>query len=162
MSNFKVLAIDDSSNNLFALEYVLKSLEEIELIKAQSGKEGLELLKREDINLVLVDIQMPGMNGFEFFNILKNEEDYKQIPIIFLTAYYVSDEFKNRGFKLGAFDYLTKPLDENRLINIVKLHQKLHHENCKNEHLQKQLEEAVALLNKSGIDFTIASDNSVE
>lgn len=162
MSNFKVLAIDDSSNNLFALEYVLKSLEGVELIQAQSGKEGLELLQREKINLALVDIQMPSMNGFEFFNILKNDDEYKQIPIIFLTAYYVSDEFKTRGFKLGAFDYLTKPLDENRLINIIKLHQKLHLENCKNEQLQRQLDEAVELLNKSGIDFTIVSDNSVE
>lgn len=126
METLKVLTIDDDLNNLYALECVLEQLEGVEIIQASSGLEGLEIIDKSNIHLILVDIQMPHMNGFEFVNALKEKGLLESIPVVFLTAYYKSEEFESRGYKLGAFDYLTKPIDEDRLLNKVILYNKLH------------------------------------
>ncbi|MCP4914866.1 MAG: response regulator [Oligoflexia bacterium] len=124
MKELTVLAIDDNDNNLTTLEFVLKQLENVNVIKAENGKVGLEKLEKNHIDLIIVDIQMPVMNGFEFCNIVANDERFNKIPYIFLTAYFKSEEFESRGYKLGAFDYMTKPIDEFRLLNKVNLYRR--------------------------------------
>lgn len=140
MEKLKVLTIDDDLNNLYALECILEQLDGVEVIQASSGIEALKLIENLNIHLILVDIQMPHMNGFEFVNELREREMAQEIPVVFLTAYYKSEEFESRGYKLGAFDYLTKPIDEDRLLNKVMLYNKLHQKSEELKDANKELE----------------------
>ncbi len=106
---FKVLLVDDRDENLFALEAILKD-ENYHLIKAHSGKEALSyLLKDLDFHLIIMDVLMPGMNGFETAALIYNREKLKNIPIIFLTAMDIEGNIY-KGYKAGAVDYISKPI----------------------------------------------------
>lgn len=142
MAPLNILIIDDNLNNLYTLQCILEQVSGLEIFQASSGKEGLTLLEENEIDLILVDIQMPEMNGFEFANLVAESEAYKDIPLIFLTAYFKSDEFEARGYKLGAFDYLTKPIDEHRLLNKIHLYNKLHQKNQQLKEANIKLSEA--------------------
>lgn len=142
MAPLNILIIDDNLNNLYTLQCILEQVSGLEIFQASSGKEGLTQLEEHPIDLILVDIQMPEMNGFEFANLVAESESYKDIPLIFLTAYFKSDEFEARGYKLGAFDYLTKPIDEHRLLNKIHLYNKLHQKNQELKEANTKLSEA--------------------
>ncbi len=107
---FKILLVDDRQENLLTLENILES-PDLKLIKATNGNEALALLWEHDVALVLMDVQMPGMDGFEVAEIMRSREKTKMIPIIFITA--ISKERRHifRGYDAGAVDYLYKPLD---------------------------------------------------
>lgn len=105
-----LLLVDDQPSNLIALEAVLSG-PEYNLILAHSGSEALELLKKHDIALVLLDVQMPGMDGFETARRMKAIDGYRDIPIIFITAVYKEDPFVKKGYEVGAIDYFSKPFD---------------------------------------------------
>lgn len=108
-SQFKVLLVDDRDENLFALETILKD-ENYQLVKARSGKEALaHLLKDLDYHLIIMDVLMPGMNGFETAALIYNREKLKNIPIIFLTAMDIEGNIY-KGYKAGAVDYISKPI----------------------------------------------------
>ena len=108
-ANFKVLLVDDRDENLFALETILKD-ENYHLVKAHSGKEALSyLLKDLDFHLIIMDVLMPGMNGFETAALIYNREKLKNIPIIFLTAMDIEGNIY-KGYKAGAVDYISKPI----------------------------------------------------
>lgn len=126
MKNLSILIIDDNENNLYTLEYILKQVDGLDIYKAANGNDGFDILANQEVDLIIVDVQMPEMNGFEFCNKLQDDDRYKNIPFIFLTAYFKSEEFEARGYKIGAFDYLTKPIDEHRLLNKVRLYSLLH------------------------------------
>jgi len=103
--------VDDAPANLLALEAVLES-PEYELIRANSGSEALgALVKYPDIALILLDVQMPVMDGFETARRIKSNPAYCSIPIIFVTAVYTADPFVREGLKAGGVDYFTKPFD---------------------------------------------------
>lgn len=103
--------VDDNSANLLALEAVLDS-PEYELVRANSGLEALAALRKyPDIALILLDVQMPIMDGFETASRIKNDPAYAAIPIIFITAVYTADPFVLKGMKAGGIDYFTKPFD---------------------------------------------------
>jgi two-component system, cell cycle sensor histidine kinase and response regulator CckA len=104
----KVLAVDDRSENLFALELMLEPLS-VELLKVRSGEEALKCLLADDVALILMDVQMPGMDGFETAALIRERDRTRHVPIVFLTAAYESD-MHMRGYSLGAVDYLLKPL----------------------------------------------------
>lgn len=106
----KVLLVDDQPANLVSLEAILEA-EDRELIKANSGPEGLKVLLREDISLVLLDVQMPGMDGFEMAELMRQRKDTQSIPIIFVTAISKEKQYVFKGYQVGAVDYLFKPLD---------------------------------------------------
>ena len=108
-SQFKVLLVDDRDENLFALETILKD-ENYQLIKAHSGKEALAfLLKDLDFHLIIMDVLMPGMNGFETATLIYNRDKLKNIPIIFLTAMDIEGNIY-KGYQAGAIDYISKPV----------------------------------------------------
>ncbi|HEX6226504.1 MAG TPA: ATP-binding protein [Chryseolinea sp.] len=108
-SQFKVLLVDDRDENLFALETILKD-ENYQLIKAHSGKEALaHLLKDLDFHLIIMDVLMPGMNGFETATLIYSRDKLKNIPIIFLTAMDVEGNIY-KGYQAGAIDYISKPV----------------------------------------------------
>jgi PAS domain S-box-containing protein len=106
----KILAVDDIRQNLVALEAALDQ-PGVELVTASSGLEALELLLRHDFALALLDVQMPGMDGFEMAELMRGTERTRGVPIIFLTAIATDERRRFRGFETGAVDYLLKPLD---------------------------------------------------
>jgi len=105
-----VLAVDDKRANLVALEAVLGG--DNNVIFASSGPEAIELLsKRSDIDVILMDVQMPGMDGFEAASHIKHMEGCSDIPVVFVTAVYHEDPFIKQGYAAGAVDYFSKPFD---------------------------------------------------
>ncbi len=106
----KFLIVDDLEENLVALEALLRR-DGLELIRARSGAEALELLLVHDICLALLDVQMPGMDGFELAEVMRGPERTRSIPIIFLTALPADETRRFRGYEAGAVDYLQKPID---------------------------------------------------
>ena len=119
----KILIVDDVQANIIALEYLLvDSFSNIEILSASSGDEALKIAFSEDISLIILDIQMPIMDGFEVATFLKSNKKTKEIPIIFLTAAFKEEEFQKRGFHIGAIDYLTKPINNAQFINKLSLY----------------------------------------
>ncbi|HWC44772.1 MAG TPA: response regulator, partial [Casimicrobiaceae bacterium] len=103
-----ILIVDDRAENLLALEAILEPLHQ-HLVRASSGEEALRRLLERDFALILLDVQMPGMNGFETARIIKSRERTKYIPIIFLTAISKEEAYVFEGYSVGAVDYLFKP-----------------------------------------------------
>jgi len=105
-----VLIVDDNPPNLLALAAVLES--DYELAFANSGTEAIKLLEaRADIDVILMDVHMPGLDGFETAARIKKMNDRAGIPIIFVTAVYQDDPFVKRGYEVGGIDYFSKPFD---------------------------------------------------
>jgi Amt family ammonium transporter len=116
-----ILIVDDHPENLLVLENILDA-PNINLIRAESGEETLRImLKQRDIALILLDVQMPGMDGFETASLLRSAPNTKHIPIIFVTA--ISKEDKNifKGYESGAVDYMFKPVDPDILKSKVRV-----------------------------------------
>lgn len=124
-SIFKILIVDDNVNNLFTLRAVIEEYIDADVIEAHSGEEALQKLLRYSIDLIILDIHMEGMDGFDVASIIKKRRKTKEIPIVFLTAAYIGDEFIKRGFEIGAVDYLTKPIDQYQLINRINVYLKM-------------------------------------
>ncbi|OAN62310.1 hybrid sensor histidine kinase/response regulator [Sphingomonas sp. TDK1] len=106
----KFLLVDDLDENLLALEALLRR-DGLECLKARSGDEALELLLVHDVALALLDVQMPGMDGFELAEFLRANERTRHVPIIFLTAGSADAQRRFRGYEAGAVDFLQKPID---------------------------------------------------
>ncbi len=105
-----ILLVDDHPANLLALEGVLEPLGQ-RLVRAISGEEALKRVLAEDFALILMDVQMPGLDGFQTASLLRHRERTRDVPIIFLTALHKGLEHARRGYALGAFDYITKPFE---------------------------------------------------
>ncbi len=106
----KILLVDDRPENLLALEAVLSSLDQV-LVRAPSGEEALRALLKDDFALILLDAQMPGMDGFETAARIKGRSRTKDVPIIFLTAVDTDQRDAYRGYAAGGADYIAKPFD---------------------------------------------------
>ncbi|MFH9635803.1 two-component system response regulator, partial [Streptomyces rimosus] len=132
-----ILLVDDMEDNLAALEAVLGSLGE-PLVRARSGEEAMKALLRQEFAVVLLDILMPGMDGFETASNIKRLDQTKDIPIIFLTGTESDSGFAFRGYSTGAADYLTKPFDPWVLRAKVNVFLDLHRKNRQLRRLIKQ------------------------
>src|SRR6478672_7728208 len=106
----KILMVDDRPENLLALEAILGSLD-LDLVRATSGDEALRALLRHDFALILLDAQMPGMDGYETATRIKRRTRTRDVPIIFLTAVDKDLNSSYRGYVAGGADYLAKPFD---------------------------------------------------
>lgn len=124
-SRYSILCVDDHQSNLFTLNALLSSVENIDSIEVLGGKEALNVLLTQHIDLILCDVQMPDINGFELAKMIKSNRKTKHIPIIFVTAVFKSEEFIKQGFEIGAVDYITKPIDDNQLLNKITLYLKI-------------------------------------
>ena len=106
----KILIVDDRAENLIAIETVLASLGQ-ELVCVRSGEAALTALRTEEFAIILLDVVMPGMDGFETAGHIKRLAGLRDVPIIFLTAADLDQELAFRGYAAGAVDFITKPFD---------------------------------------------------
>jgi CheY-like chemotaxis protein len=106
----KILLVDDRAENLLALEAILSSLEQ-ELVCVRSGEAALDAVLAGEFAVILLDVLMPGMDGFETAEKIKRQGQLPDVPIIFLTAAGAEPEFAFRGYAAGAVDYISKPFD---------------------------------------------------
>jgi len=120
--NYTILIVDDNKNNLFTLRTLILQHMDVTILEADSGQDALTLLMTEEVDLIILDIQMPEMDGFETASIIRSIQQTQHIPIVFLTAAYKSAEFQTKGFDIGATDYLTKPIDAGQLISHIHLY----------------------------------------
>lgn len=120
-----ILIVDDKAKNIFALEQIL-SVPGRNFIRAMNGQDALKIVLNKEIDLIILDVQMPDMDGFEVAQILKSHKRTKDIPIIFASAEKKEHRFMMKGFEEGAVDYLYKPLDsavtEAKVSVLLQLH----------------------------------------
>lgn len=136
----KILLVDDRPENLLALEAILSALDQT-LVRASSGEDALKALLTDDFAVILLDVQMPGMDGFETAAHIKRRERTRDIPIIFLTAINHGPHHTFRGYAAGAVDYISKPFDPWVLRAKVSVFVDLYEKNL-------QLREQAALLRR--------------
>ena len=122
-SNVHILVVDDNKENLKVVGNFLNE-EGYKIAFSLNGEEALKLLKKNKFDLILLDIMMPEMDGFEVCNRIKADEELKNVPIIFLTAKSSSEDIV-KGFKSGGVDYITKPFKKEELIVRVQNHVEL-------------------------------------
>lgn len=132
-----ILLVDDRPENLLALEAILEPLGH-RLVRALSGEEALRHVLTEDFAVILLDVQMPGINGFETAQLIKARERSQHIPIIFLTAISKEEKYVFEGYSAGAVDYMFKPFDPEILRSKVAVFVELH---LKTIQLQRQSEQ---------------------
>jgi PAS domain S-box-containing protein len=132
-----ILLVDDRPENLLALEAILEPLEQ-KLLYAHSGEEALRQLLQHDVAIILLDVQMPVLDGFETARLIKQRERTKHIPIIFVTAISKDEEHVFRGYSAGAVDYVFKPFSPEVLRSKVAVFVELHE---KTEQLRQQAEQ---------------------
>ncbi|MDH3870686.1 MAG: response regulator [Gammaproteobacteria bacterium] len=141
-AGFRILIVDDNQNNLYTLHALISKYMDVEVLEANSGQAALDTaLNDPRIDLIVLDIQMPEMDGFQTASMLKVRKRTRDIPIIFLTAAYKTDEFQKKGYEVGAADYLLKPIDDNQLINKISTYLRLIE---KEREMNRQLEALVA------------------
>jgi PAS domain S-box-containing protein len=118
----KILAIDDKQDNLITISALLRNfIPDCTVITSGSGAEGIKKVKADQPDTILLDIKMPGMDGYEVCKKLKSDEKTKHIPVIMLTAIKTDSESRVKGFKLGADAFLFKPIDETELAAQIKV-----------------------------------------
>jgi PAS domain S-box-containing protein len=154
-----ILIVDDREENLLALEGWLEDLD-LKIVKATSGNEALGLMLEEDFALILLDVQMPEMDGFETAELMRLSEKTKNIPIIFVTA--ISKERKHvfKGYQAGAVDYLFKPLDPDILKAKVQVFLQLYRQKRILEETSKELNQALATIQESEGRYRTAIEQS--
>lgn len=149
-AGFKVLIVDDNQNNLFTLRTLIEKYTDASVIEADRGEKAIKLAVAEsDVDLIILDVQMPEMDGFETASMLKVRKKTRDIPVIFLTAAYKTDEFRQKGYDVGAADYLFKPIDDNLLLNKLTAYFRLiEKERALNVVLEDKVAERTAQLEK--------------
>jgi signal transduction histidine kinase len=151
-SDIKILVVDDREDNLFSIEAILEK-DQYTIIRANSGRAALKILLTEhDFSLILMDVQMPDLNGFETATIIYERDKLRNIPIIFITAYSNDEDYAFRGYKMGGVDYIYKPINPDLLRAKVSVFVELYRKNrqlqlqekrllATNISLQKEIEE---------------------
>ena len=138
----KILLIDDNADNLMSMEVILEK-DGYTFSKALSGKEALKiLLKEDDFSLILLDVRMPIMDGYETAELIYQREKLRSIPIIFITGQDYEDSSVFKGYKIGAVDYIRKPVNPQILRSKVGVFAELHN---KNQLLQRQEEKLIRI-----------------
>lgn len=147
-SDIKILVVDDREDNLFSIEAILEK-DNYTIIKANSGRAALKILLQEhDFSLILMDVQMPDLNGFETATIIYEREKLKNIPIIFITAHDYDEEYIFKGYRMGGVDYIYKPINPELLRVKVGVFVELYRKNQQLSQHEKKLLEANKALQK--------------
>ena len=178
-SPVKILVVDDRDDNLLSIETILEQ-ENYAIVKANSGRAALKiLLNQQDFALILMDVQMPDMNGFETASLIYERDKLRHIPIIFITAHNQGEERMFEGYKMGGVDFIYKPINGELLRYKVsvfvelyqKTHQLLNHERkllATNRKLAQEIEERklkeekIRLLNEQLLENNIQLKSTIE
>jgi len=142
------LLVDDLEENLLALEALLQR-EGLTCLKARSGEEALELLLTHDVALALLDVQMPGMDGFELAEFMRGNERARHIPIIFVTAGAADKQRRFRGYEAGAVDFIQKPIEADILRSKAAVFFDLYRQRQEIERQRDELETAAQALRRA-------------
>src|SRR5215203_1321895 len=140
-SKANVLLVDDRPENLLAMQSILEDLGQ-NLVCATSGHEALRFLLTEDVALILLDVQMPGLNGFEFAELVRERERTQHTPIIFISATSRDEQYVFKGYSLGAVDYMTKPFEPEILKSKVRFFTRIFLQNQEIKRQAQLLEQA--------------------
>ena len=143
-----VLLVDDLEENLLALEALLQR-DDLRCLKARSGEEALELLLEHEVALALLDVQMPGMDGFELAEFMRGSERARHIPIIFVTAGAASSQRRFRGYEAGAVDFIQKPIEAHMLRSKANVFFDLYQQRRQIELQRDELEAAAQALRRA-------------
>ncbi len=142
-SRVKILLVDDQPGKLLTYEAVLKELDE-ELIKASSAQEAFNQLLRNDFAVVLIDVCMPEFDGYQLAAMIRDHPRFEKTPLIFISAVYLSEIDRLRGYESGAVDYVPVPVVPEILRAKVKVFVELHRKTRELERLNQELEDRVA------------------
>lgn len=143
-----ILIVDDVQANLILFSGILKD-EDLNIVTATSGARALELMEQNDFALLLLDVMMPGMDGFELAGRVRSDERWSKIPIIFITAISTDQQHVFRGYEVGAVDYLVKPVEPDVLKSKVRVFVELHRQRQALESFSRELAETVDRLKTS-------------
>src|SRR4026207_574432 len=144
-SEAKILVVDDRVDNLVSIEAILEQ-DDYTIVKANSGKAALKILLNDhDFSLILMDVQMPELSGYETATIIYERDKLRNIPIIFITAHSYDEDFIFKGYRMGGVDYIYKPINPDLLRMKVGVFVELYR---KNQQLQ-QHEKKLLAANKS-------------
>ena len=157
-SDIKILLVDDREDNLFSIAAILEE-DKYNIVTANSGRAALKiLLTQHDFSLILMDVQMPDLNGFETATIIYERDILKNIPIIFITAYSKDDDHIFKGYKMGGVDYIYKPINPDLLRVKVSVFVELYRKNLQLQLQEKKLLTANRSLQKEIEDRKISED----
>src|SRR5258707_12080479 len=137
-----ILMVDDQPGKLMSYEVILKELGE-NLIHARSAREALDQLLRQDIAVVLMDVSMPEIDGFELADMMRQHPRFQKTPIIFISAVHLTDLDRIKGYQSGAVDYISVPVVPELLRAKVSVFTELHRKNRQLEQLNRELEKRV-------------------
>ena len=154
----KILIVDDREENLFVLEKLLKDAP-ADILRALDGQTALAQVLDHDFSLIILDVRMPGMNGYEVAEHLKGDDQTKHIPIIFVTAEYPDEEHIVRGYKSGAVDYMLKPYSPRILLSKVNL---LLETDRNRKELQQYREQLEQLVSERTAELSIVSSELLQ
>jgi two-component system, cell cycle response regulator len=157
----KILVVDDRPENLMAIEGVLEQ-PNLTIISATSGNQALGLVLEHNFALILLDVQMPGMDGFEVAELMRGSEKTRHIPIIFVTAISKEDRHVFTGYEKGAVDYLFKPLDPQILRSKVNVFVELFQQRKKLQQNNEKLNEMVAELERVNLQIREQQKSIIE
>lgn len=143
-----ILIVDDRPENLFSLKSILE-LHSFPVDTAKSGEEALKKSLRQKYALIILDVQMPGMDGFEVAEILSGNKFTRDIPIIFLSAVSTEKKFITKGYQSGGIDYITKPIDKDILLLKVKTFVRLYEQNRQLNLMQDTLRSEIEFRKKT-------------
>ncbi len=119
MAKYRILIVEDSPTMRQLLVFALRRLKDVEIVEAQDGMDGLRRVSSDHFDIALIDINMPVMDGLKLIRLMRDEESLRQIPIVVVTT-EGADEDRERALALGANEYLTKPIQANRVLAVVK------------------------------------------
>ena len=134
----KILIVDDKPENLFALKQVLNGLD-AEVIQSVCGNDALIASLNHDFALAILDVQMPEMDGYELAGLLRSQGQTRNLPIIFLSAVYHTDQYIFRGYEAGAVDFITKPYHSHVLLSKAKIFLELARQRMESKRMAREL-----------------------
>ncbi|MDR3542811.1 MAG: ATP-binding protein [Desulfosporosinus sp.] len=150
---YKILIVDDNEGNIVVLKEILGQLKQCEITSATTGNEALKQILKKEFNLVILDIKLPDIDGYDLARVLKSHKRTIDIPIIFCSAIFTAEEWIRKGFELGAIDYLIKPIKEEQLINKIQFYLTLHEKQTGLMHELMHTNKALEKQNRAKSEF---------
>ena len=119
MSTYKVLIVEDSPTMRQLIVFALKRIRGVQVFEANDGVDGLKKISAEKFDLIFTDINMPIMDGLKLVSLVRNDPNYKEVPIVIITTEGASED-RERALTLGADDYITKPIQTTKILDVAK------------------------------------------